>query len=54
MPEDLGSQDHRVAAAASLGKPTPQDLLRVARLTTPAVDVCGVEEVDAELKKPDP
>ena len=47
--EDLRGQHYRVAAAASLGKPASQNLLGVARLTTPAVDVCGVEEVDPEL-----
>src|SRR5271166_1897246 len=48
--EDLGGQDHGVPAAASLGKPAPQNLLGVPLLATPAVDVGGVEEVDAELQ----
>jgi hypothetical protein len=50
--EDLGGQDHRVPAAASLGKPASQDLLGVALLAAPAVDVGGVEEIDAKLQGP--
>src|SRR5271165_7613684 len=50
--EDFSSQDHSVPAAAPLGKPASQDLLGVALFATPAVDVGGVEEIDAELQGP--
>ena len=50
--EDLRGQHYRVPAAASLGKPATQDLLGVALLATPTIDVGGVEEVDAKFQSP--
>jgi len=47
--KDLRGQDHRVSAAASLGKPAAQYFLGVALFATSTVDVRSVEEVDAEL-----
>jgi hypothetical protein len=50
--EDLGGQDNRVPSAASLGKPSAQNLLGVALLAAPPIDVGGVEEVDAKFQSP--
>jgi hypothetical protein len=50
--EHFGGQDHRVPAAATLGKPASQDLLSVALLAAPAVDVGSVKKVDTELQSP--
>src|SRR5439155_1482430 len=52
LPVDLGGQDDALAAAAALGEPAPDDLLGHALARPPAVDVGGVEEVDAELQRP--
>jgi len=48
----LGRQDHLVAAAPALREPAPDDLFGDALTELPAVDVGGVEEVDALLKCP--
>ena len=51
-PVQLGRQDHLVAAPAALGEPAADDLLGDALALLPAVDVGGVEEVDALLEGP--
>ncbi len=47
---DLGGQDDLLAASAALGEPAPDDLFGDAFADLPAVDVGGVEEVDAEFE----
>ena len=46
---ELGREDGALAALAALREPAADDLLRRAASALAAVDVRGVEEVDAEL-----
>ena len=46
---ELGREDRTLAPSAALGEPAPDDLLGDALALLPAVDVRGVEEVDAVL-----
>ena len=50
VPVDLGGEDDLVAAVAALREPGAEDLLGAALVLAPAVDVRGVEEVDARLQ----
>ena len=49
-PEDLGGDDDFLAPTAALREPAPDDLLGDAFAHFPAVDVGGVEEVDAQFQ----
>src|SRR5207237_10363377 len=49
-PVDLGGEDDALAAPAALRQPASDDLLGDALAGAPAVDVGGIEEVDAELE----
>jgi hypothetical protein len=51
---DFGREDDPVPAPATLREPAADDLLGDALAGAPAVDVRGVEEVDAELERPVP
>jgi hypothetical protein len=50
LPVDLGGQDDLLPATAALGEPAADDLLGDTLTGLPAVDVGGVEEVDAQLE----
>ncbi len=49
---DLRCEHNRVAAAAALRQPAPDNLLGEPLLYRPAVDVSRVEEIDAEFQRP--
>jgi hypothetical protein len=47
--KDLGGQNYGLATAASLRKPTTENFLGVALLSTPPIHIRRIEEVDAKL-----
>ena len=47
---DLGGEDDLFPAPAALGKPAPDDLLGDAFADLPAIDIGGVEKVDAQFE----
>ena len=49
-PVDLGGDDDLLAPPAALGEPAPDDLLGDTLAGLPAVDIGGVEEVDAQFE----
>src|ERR1700740_2700530 len=48
--KNFGGKDHRIPATTSLGKPASQDLLGVALLAAPAINIGGVKKVNTELQ----